>query len=43
MTTASNAKHDKTLNINAEEFWTKKPAAAVGKQRISDIADNENQ
>ena len=42
-TTASNAHDDKTLNVNAEEFWPKRSAAAVAKEIIRDIADNENQ
>ena len=42
-TTTSNIQHDKILNANAEEFRPKRSAAEVAKQRIRDIADNENQ
>ena len=42
-TTTSNTQDDKTLNVNAEEFWPKRSVAAVAKQRIRDIADDENQ
>ena len=43
MKTTSRTQDDKTLNVNAEEFRLKRSAVAVAKQRIKDIADNENQ
>ena len=43
MTTTSNTQNDKTLNIYTKEFRPQISAAAAAKQRICDIADNENQ
>ena len=41
--TISNTQDDETLNVNAEEFQPKRPAAAAAEQRIRDIVENENQ
>ena len=40
-TNTSNTQDDKTLNVNAEEYWSKR--SSVDEQRIRDIADNEIQ
>ena len=42
MATTSNTQDDKTLNVSAEEFQTKRWAAVVAEQRIKIIADNKN-
>ena len=41
-TTTNNTQDDNTLKVNVEEFCLKRLAAAVAKQRIRDIADNEH-
>ena len=42
-TATSNIQDDKTLNVDVEEFRSKKPVATVAKQRIRGTAENENQ
>ena len=41
--TTSNTQDGKTLRVNAEEFLSKRSAAAAAEQGIRDFANNENQ